>query len=79
MKGNPWIQKIAGLAAAYIVSFAAAHSLTLSTDEVTAIMLTTLTAIEFIVSKHTNPGNASSSHLAAKESVEVAQLKANDL
>lgn len=78
MNGNPWIQKVAGLAAAFLVSWAAKKGLTLSPDETTAVMVTTLSAIEFWVSKHTNPGNASSSHLAKVELVQVAQLKAQD-
>lgn len=79
MKANPWIQKIAGLAAAWLVAIAAQYlGITLSETEVAGLIVTVLTLVEFWIAKHTNPGNAASAHLAAREKLEAATLKTND-
>jgi len=78
-KGNPWIQKLVGLAAAWIVAIAAQKAnLTLSETEVAGLIVTVLSAVEFAVSKWSNPGNASSRHLAEKEKEEVTELKKSE-
>lgn len=78
MEGNPWIQKVAGIAAGAIVTYAAQKGLALSAEQVTAVFVTVLTVVEFFVARKSNPGNAVSRHLATKEKAEVVQLKAAD-
>lgn len=75
MKGNPWIQRVAGIIAAYVVTFASSRGLTLDTEQTTTLFVVVFTAVEFFVAKVYNPGDAVSSHLAAKESAEVQQMK----
>jgi hypothetical protein len=76
MEGNPWIQKVVGLAAAWIVALAAQKAgVHLSEAEVAGLIVTVLSTVEFFISKKYNPGNSSSAHLAAKEFTEVAKMK----
>lgn len=66
-----WLPRLAGVLAGWIVGWAANHKLTLDVEEVAGLVLLAYQFVHRLISKYTNPGDATKSVLIADDKAKV--------
>lgn len=66
------LPRLAGILAAYLVGEAGKHGLTLDQEQVVALMLLAYAWVHRLISKYTNPGDATKTALIAEDKAKVA-------
>jgi hypothetical protein len=67
-----WLPRLAGVLAGWIVGWAANHKLTLDVEEVAGLILLAYQFVHRLISKYTNPGDATRTPLILKDKATVA-------